>query len=76
LNEISGRLETYVQEDYVYSYIRSPHSYGKECSVITFPMSYAPSVTYGLTFINMWQHYQPNWLAKDLIVLFYDEADS
>ena len=48
----SSHYESYKQENYVYSYIRSRSGYGKECSVVSFPIDYAASVTYGLTLLE------------------------
>ena len=72
--KVSDKYETYKQENYVYSYIRAKNGYGKECSIISFPIEYEASVTYGLTFMDQWFHVTPQWLAKDLIVLFYRDS--
>jgi hypothetical protein len=37
-------------------------------------MNYAPSVTVALTFLDEWHKQLPQWLAKDIVVLFYDDA--
>jgi hypothetical protein len=63
-----------MQRDFVYSYIRAERSYGNECSVLTFPFNYPASVTLALTFMNLWHRTKPQWLAKDIIVLFYDDS--
>jgi hypothetical protein len=38
-------------------------------------MNYAASVTIALTWLEEWRRIRPRWLAKDLIVLFYEEED-
>jgi len=74
LKRLSSSFETYRQDQYVYSYIRAENGYGKECSIMTFPLEHAASVTYGLTFMEAWAQDRPQWLAKDLIVLFYRDS--
>ena len=41
---------------------------------MTFPINYHASVSIGLTFMDIIARYQPKWLAKDFIVVFYDDA--
>ena len=31
-------------------------------------------MTYGLSFVQAWHNANPQWLAKDIIVLFYDDS--
>lgn len=56
--------------------MRSEGGYGNECSLISFPINYAASVAVGLSFMNEWKRINPRWLAKDLVVLFYDDSSS
>lgn len=42
---------------------------------MTFPINYAASVTMGLTFLKTWKAVDPEWNAKDLVVLFFDDYD-
>ena len=37
-------------------------------------MNYAASVAVGLTFMEEWHRVNPQWLSKDIIVLFYDDS--
>jgi hypothetical protein len=30
----------------------------------------------GLTWLKLWQRQRPTWLAKDIIVLFYEESSN
>ena len=41
---------------------------------MTFPMNYEASVTVALTFLKEWHELNPQWLAKDVLVLFYDDS--
>ena len=41
---------------------------------MTFPMNYKASVSLGLTLMDTFARYRPKWRAKDIIVLFYDDA--
>ena len=75
IHELTDKFEIYEQENYLYSYIRSEGGYGNECSLITFPMDYTASVSLGLSFFDEWRRVNPRWLSKDLIILFYNEAD-
>ena len=73
--QLTDNFEVYEQDKYIYSYIRSEGGYGNECSLITFPINYAASVTIGLSFLEEWKRIKPKWLSKDLIILFYEEED-
>jgi hypothetical protein len=59
---------------YVYAYLRSENGYGNECNLITYPLDYAASVSIGLTFLEIWNKNRPRWLAKDVIILFYEDT--
>ena len=59
----------------IYSYIRSKDGFGSECLILAVPLDYNASVVYALTFIEMMQKHQPEWLSKDILVLFYPESD-
>jgi len=43
---------------------------------MSFPLNYEASVNMGLTFLHLWNRITPTWLAKDIIVLFYDDYDA
>ena len=44
--------------------------------MLALPMNYKPSIVYGLTFLNILASDDSiSWLAKDLLVLFYQETD-
>lgn len=59
----------------LYLYLRSPRGYGNECNIMTLPINYKASVANGLTFFDVWDKQAPNWQAKDLIILFYEDSD-
>ena len=68
-------LEVYEQRPYnIYSYLRAPRGYGNECNMLAFPIDSENSILTALTYLNVWQKEQPQWLAKDVIVLFYQEG--
>ena len=56
----------------IFTIIRSNRGYGNECNIFTFPINYKASVTAGVTYAETLIRRQPKWLAKDLIILFYD----
>ena len=72
--ELSQDYEVYSQEKYTYAYIRSPGGYGNECNIMTFPINYQASVAVALTFMNTWKAVSPKWLAKDVVVVFFDDS--
>ena len=41
---------------------------------MTFPINYQASVAIALTFLNSWKNVNPQWLAKDVVVVFYSDA--
>jgi hypothetical protein len=74
--ELSQNFEVYRQEKYIYSYIRSSGGYGGECNILSFPINYPASVSIALTFMNVWAIQDPQWLSKDVVVVFYDDASA
>lgn len=59
----------------IYSYVRSKDGFGSECLILAVPLDYNPSIVYALTFVEMMTKRQPDWLSKDILVLFYPESD-
>ena len=55
----------------IYSYIRSKDGYGQEVLVLAAPMDYEPSIVYLLTFVELMSSQKPDWMSKDILVLFY-----
>ena len=43
---------------------------------MTFPLNYEASVNMALAYIKTWNEIKPEWQAKDIIVLFYDDYNS
>jgi len=74
--ELSQNFEVYSQEKYIYSYIRSSGGYGGECNILSFPINYPASVSMALTFMNVWAIQDPQWLSKDVVIVFYDDASA
>jgi len=81
---LSQRTETYEQPitsfgdgefSNVYSYLRSKDGYPGECNLISAPLNYRASVTYLLTFVELMSKHQPDWLSRDLVILFYEQSD-
>ena len=56
--------------------MRSQGGYGNECQIITFPLNYEASVSFGLLLIKLFEMYEPQWQSKDVIVLFYDDSQT
>lgn len=59
----------------IYSYLRSKNGYGGECNLISAPLNYRASITHLLTFVHLMDSQQPDWLSRDLVVLFYEQSD-
>ena len=55
--------------------MRSKDGFGGECNLISAPLNYRASITYLLTFVSMMEQTQPEWLSRDLVVLFYEQSD-
>lgn len=72
--EVAPRFEVHEQDKYVYAYLRAQGGYGNECNIMTFPLNYKASVAVALTFLDEWHRQSPQWLAKDVVVLFYDDV--
>jgi hypothetical protein len=45
--------------------------YGNECNIFSFPIDYEASLIIALVFIEAWKKENPQWLSKDIIILFY-----
>lgn len=43
--------------------------------MISAPLNYRASVTYLLTFVELMSKNQPDWLSRDLVILFYEQSD-
>ena len=56
-NETKKAFETYNQENYVYTYLRSEGGYGNECNILSFPLNYEASVAIGLSLVQMFEKY-------------------
>lgn len=75
LKELSDKFEVVSQDNYVYAYLRSGRGYGLECNIMSFPLNYEASISYGLSYMEAWKDQDSNWQSKDMIVLFYDDRN-
>jgi hypothetical protein len=57
----------------IYTILRSEDGYGGECNAFTVPRKSFPSVVSALSFIYGMKRSRPNWLSKDLLIIFYED---